>query len=97
MKFFCKNDIVLAMASGIMKSSNHQVIVGKTLDKKCQWSGCATPDEDVHSMKYEGEIPTPEPSVLSKPEGPETAPETTTSTETSTTEEKPVEEAPQAA
>lgn len=88
MKYFCKNDIVLAMASGIMKSSNHQVIVGKAPDKKCQWGGCSTPDADVHSMTYEGEIPTPEPSVPSKPTEP------TPDTEASNTTETPKEEEP---
>lgn len=49
---YCKNHIVVAMASGLSKAADGQVIIKKTTGK-CEWSGCSTPDDDLHEMTYE--------------------------------------------
>ena len=78
MKFFCKGHIALAIASGAVKAKDGNVIIAKAFDKKCQWSGCVTPEESVYSMKYEGmqedsTTEAPEPEIPATEEKPTTA------------------------
>ncbi len=50
---FCKQHIVMAMASGISKSADGKVTISKNKEENCKWSGCGTPSDDLHLMEYE--------------------------------------------
>ncbi len=54
MGHYCKNHIVLAIASAVTKAKDGKVTIEKTTGK-CNWSGCSTPDVDIHLLTYVGQ------------------------------------------